>query len=227
VDMAASSGRHQPPPGWYPDNARPDLLRYWDGNAWTAQVMPRAQPPRQPPATKRKGSKVSWLALGGFVIGLFAVIGACHNGQALKSVDLKGGKIEYYSSTVGKDISKGTIEDNQSQVEQRLQELESSAQAAPNEDDALARDLTGNWTDTSGRAYRIDQYGAEGVIQEQSPYGVTAVGSGTVHRNRFSFEFQAVDGSSGVGELNILDQNTLRGTFTNFFTGEVNEELHR
>lgn len=27
--------RALPPPGWYPDNSNPFLLRYWNGNAWT------------------------------------------------------------------------------------------------------------------------------------------------------------------------------------------------
>ena len=27
--------------GWYPDNHDPSLLRYWDGQGWTAQTRPR------------------------------------------------------------------------------------------------------------------------------------------------------------------------------------------
>jgi endonuclease YncB( thermonuclease family) len=30
--------RALPPPGWYPDNQNPFLLRYWDGTAWTAHT---------------------------------------------------------------------------------------------------------------------------------------------------------------------------------------------
>ena len=44
-----------PVPGWYPDAANPQLLRWWDGYAWTqhAQPNPAAAPPppvQRPPA---------------------------------------------------------------------------------------------------------------------------------------------------------------------------------
>lgn len=29
-------------PGWYPDNANPAVLRYFDGNAWTSSTRPRS-----------------------------------------------------------------------------------------------------------------------------------------------------------------------------------------
>ncbi|MFC7403900.1 DUF2510 domain-containing protein [Georgenia alba] len=39
-----------PAPGWYPDNADPRFLRWWDGNAWTPHTQPRPQPQPQPQA---------------------------------------------------------------------------------------------------------------------------------------------------------------------------------
>lgn len=39
-----------PSPGWYADQANPQLLRWWDGNAWTQHTQPNPQQPQQPPA---------------------------------------------------------------------------------------------------------------------------------------------------------------------------------
>ncbi|WP_363320425.1 DUF2510 domain-containing protein [Pseudonocardia sp.] len=30
-----------PPQGWYPDPERGDLLRWWNGSAWTESTAPR------------------------------------------------------------------------------------------------------------------------------------------------------------------------------------------
>jgi hypothetical protein len=34
-----------PPQGWYPDPNQPGLLRWWDGQAWTAQTQPSTTGP--------------------------------------------------------------------------------------------------------------------------------------------------------------------------------------
>ncbi|MGQ0631970.1 MAG: DUF2510 domain-containing protein [Sporichthyaceae bacterium] len=53
----------QAPAGWYPDNANPSQLRFWDGMAWTEQVAlrtaavpaTRAAPPPPPPSDSSGG----------------------------------------------------------------------------------------------------------------------------------------------------------------------------
>ena len=34
-----------PPQGWYPDPSQPGLLRWWDGQAWSAQTQPSTTGP--------------------------------------------------------------------------------------------------------------------------------------------------------------------------------------
>jgi hypothetical protein len=38
---AGEQASASPVAGWYPDAARSDLLRYWDGQAWTEHTAPR------------------------------------------------------------------------------------------------------------------------------------------------------------------------------------------
>ncbi len=46
-----------PPPGWYPDQADPRYVRWWDGRQWTPHVQPARppQPPRPAPGGPQPG----------------------------------------------------------------------------------------------------------------------------------------------------------------------------
>jgi endonuclease YncB( thermonuclease family) len=59
--------RALPPPGWYPDNQNPFLLRYWDGHAWTGhtRMAGRTTTPAKGPGFGR-----------GLLVGLLAGAGA-------------------------------------------------------------------------------------------------------------------------------------------------------
>ncbi|MEV0697379.1 phospholipid scramblase-related protein [Saccharopolyspora sp. NPDC050389] len=61
-----------PPPGWYPDQADPRYVRWWDGRQWTPHVQP-AQPvqqqhpqyPQQHPAAQQNDASAIEMAMGG------------------------------------------------------------------------------------------------------------------------------------------------------------------
>ncbi|GAA4611888.1 phospholipid scramblase-related protein [Saccharopolyspora hordei] len=51
-----------PPPGWYPDQADPRYVRWWDGRQWTPHVQPAQQP--APPQADVSALEVSFGSTG-------------------------------------------------------------------------------------------------------------------------------------------------------------------
>ncbi|UPK64677.1 DUF4352 domain-containing protein [Rhodococcus pyridinivorans] len=65
-----------PPAGWHPDPANPNLERYWDGQQWTSQTQPRGQLPPAPlaaPVVGKKKPKWPWAVLTVLVLFIIAV----------------------------------------------------------------------------------------------------------------------------------------------------------
>lgn len=80
-----------PGPGWYPDPARPDRLRYWDGLNWTDQDStdgpPPPQPPWYPPPSRTSGFAVASLVLSlVWLGGLGSVLAIIFGTQAKKEI---------------------------------------------------------------------------------------------------------------------------------------------
>ncbi|MCL1846454.1 MAG: DUF2510 domain-containing protein [Coriobacteriia bacterium] len=91
----------QTPAGWYPDPAGDtSLVRYWDGQAWTAQTQPMVNPQQMssigiPPVTpqpvyapgqaiptygvEQAGKDRKGFALTGMIIGIASVLLCCFN----------------------------------------------------------------------------------------------------------------------------------------------------
>jgi hypothetical protein len=217
--VVSRGATRQTPAGWHPDPlGPPGQLRWWDGSRWTAAVQTPSAPDRAralgPASTpKRARRTIGWAALGGFVLAVSGVVMAITRGQDVCEVSATG--VKFCESDEPSQVEQG-----QAQIDQQVSQFEEQAsQLDANVDDPNAADLAGTWTSEAGFTYVIEQWGAEAVITEIGPGNLTsAVGMGTIDGNAFSFDFQAADGSFGVGELTI-DGDTLTGGFFNSTIG--------
>lgn len=155
----------------------------------------------------RRQRRIAWGALGTFVIlaGL-AIYAAKH--QGVKTVDFSHGTISFYQ------VHTSQIEQKQSALRVAVQQAKSSAQAQATPSSS-ASDLSGTWQSSAGLTYTITQYGGTAVVEESSPFGLTAVGQGTVAGNTATFDYRAVDGSTGRASLQMVDASTIDASFEN------------
>lgn len=58
-------------PGWYPDPAGGDGLRYWTGSAWSGEVRPQRQPDRPP---GQRPPAWLWWVVGALALGLVVTL---------------------------------------------------------------------------------------------------------------------------------------------------------
>lgn len=238
-------GANRPPtglPGWYSDPWQPGRgQRYWDGSNWTpmtapigptmpqhaaAGMPPRAaagMPPRMavPSPRPRRFGKIFGLSTAAFVLAVAVVLYAILQGQEIKKVS-PSGDIEFYSSGGGTEFSSDEIKQRQNSMDSRLSDLEQRArQSAEAEPEPVADlvDLSGTWSGANGLSYEIEQFDNQAVIQEVSLFGITATGFGEVDGTRVTFSYQAIDNSTGIADLELVDEHTLEGTFQNHTFG--------
>ncbi len=231
-----ADGSNQVPPGWHPDPmGQPGVLRYWDGARWTRHV---AQVGGAPPAERtvapkppghRVGRTIRWGTLGTFVLVVVVVAVAMLNGQQVSKISADG-TIEFYSSgdraATEPDVVQDSIESQQDQIDERVEDLEANAQEVGVDDPGLA-DFDGNWTGANGLTYVISQFGDAAVIEERTQYGTSAYGEGTVDGRRAVFFFTAFDGSQGEADLTLVTENRIEGSFVNYAFGTSGAVLTR
>lgn len=243
------TGANRPPtghqPGWYPDPWQGGRHRYWDGRRWTPMTGPNGPgpPPTAAPmaaptaaamaaaapvgaappsahARPRRIGRIFSLSVATFLLAVLVMAYALARGQEIKRVSPTG-DIEFYSSGGGTEFSSEEIEQRQESMDQRLSELEQRArESGGSQPPSDAVDLSGTWEGANGLRYQIEQFGSEAVIQEISIYGVTATGYGEVDETgAAAFSYQAIDGSSGVADLELVSEDRLEGTFENHAYG--------
>jgi hypothetical protein len=213
----------RPEPGWYADpSTQGRQERWWDGSDWTDRVRAFADPQVEPPAKRERSRFPIRLALPLLILLVAAgvIAYAMARDQDVEGVRFGDGGLEVAFAS-SRSVSSTEIEEKQGELEQEVQSLKETAQSeartappAP-----AATDLSGDWAGANGLSYRIQQFGANAVITEMSPFGISAVGQGTVGADGARFSYQAADGSTGEAALRLVNSSTLEGTFTNFSFG--------
>jgi uncharacterized protein DUF2510 len=211
-------------PGWYPDpSTQGRQERWWDGSDWTERVRSFAAPDTAPPTARKGGSRIPArfavpiliVLIGGGVIAY-----AMARDQDVEGVKLSDSGIEVAFASSG-SVSSTEIEAKQADLEQQVRALRDNArsEASSRPPPPATTDLSGNWLSPTGLRYQIQQFGANAVITEMSPWGISAAGQGTVNGDEATFAYQAADGTTGQAVLRLTDDSTLEGTFTNHTVG--------
>jgi hypothetical protein len=86
---------------------------------------------------------------------------------------------------------------------QLVRDAQAQAGASPTES---AVDLTGQWTSSNGLIYVLQQFGDQFVVQEVSPFGLTAVGIGAIDGTRGQFVGATFEATRRDGNL-LLEAN--------------------
>jgi hypothetical protein len=212
-------------PGWFPDPGN-GVERWWSGRGWTTQTRPLPQPnrleprvsvgqPAKPVRPERRRRRLAWFPILVLLIAVTFVGIAMWRGQQIKSVGLNG-NITFYERGDSTDVANEEYERRQEQLDERLSELEKAPPTSGTPSGSEFADISGVWTGDPGVSYLIEQSGSAVFFTEQGAYGPSAVGYGTIVGARFTFEFEALNGSSGTGELVLRSDGSLAGSFTSY-----------
>ena len=86
-------------------------------------------------------------------------------------------------------------------------------------------DISGYWYSNNGLVYQVEQYGNGAVVQEESSYGVTAVGEGVVYNDRADFNYRAFNNSSGQAIFYFRSDGTILAEFNNATYGTSSQAI--
>jgi hypothetical protein len=178
---------------------------------------PQSQPPAPGSGRRRISIKVKLTGLLVFVvlagIGIYAAV---H--QGVSSINFKQGTISF------QPLHPSSIKNNQSALQSELSQARANAQAQAAPAPSVLN-IAGYWHSSSGYTYDIEQYGANVVIQEETPYGITAVGEGQVSGSEADFDYRAYDGSTGEAIFAIESSTTIDATFENYSYGTTSQAI--
>jgi hypothetical protein len=180
-------------------------------------------PPQQSPASqpKPKSGKRRRIAWGGgafilLVLAGIAIYAAVH--QGVKTINFKQGTISFQT------VHPASIKNSQPLIKSELSQARARAQQQPAPAQSVP-DIAGYWDSSSGLTYYIEQYGNNAVVQEQSAYGITAVGEGVVYDTRANFDFRTFNGSVGQAVFYFEASDTIDAYFENYTYGTSSQAV--
>ena len=175
--------------------------------------------PRQPP--RRKRHRIAWAALGTFLIlAILAIYATVH--QGVRTINFKQGSISFQTlrpSEIQQQQPRiqAEVSAARANVQQNVQQQAGPAASVPN--------ISGYWYSNSGLVYQVEQYGNGAVVQEESSYGVTAVGEGLVFDDHADFNYRAFNNSSGQAIFSFRSDGTILAEFNNTTYGTSSQAI--
>jgi hypothetical protein len=166
---------------------------------------PGAQPPSPQPKDRRR--RFRWGAVATFVV-LVAIAAYATLHQGVKTINFTNGTISF------NQVGTSKIQQQQPTLRAQVSQAVSRARDQATSGSGTV-DFAGEWSSNYGLTYVIAQYGDQVVVQERSPYGITAVGQGTVQGDSADFGYEAVDGSIGQAVFTLVDSQTIDANFDN------------
>ena len=170
---------------------------------------------RQPPRRKRR--RIAWAALGTFLIlAIIAIYATVH--QGVRTINFKQGTISFQT------LRPSEIRQQQPRIKSEVSAARANVQqqAVPA---ASVPNISGYWYSNSGLVYYVEQYGNGAVVQEESSYGVTAVGEGVVYDDHADFNYRAFNNSSGQAIFDFRGDGTILAEFSNTTYGTSSQAI--
>ncbi len=227
---------------WAADPYGRNQMRYYDGREWTDTVsnggvvsLDPATPRMPIPSTsdaQRRRKTPRWRPVGSIpslvlLLVVAVVIGAFATGQVPTFLKFgPDGVVEMHFESAAGDVAQSDIKDAAGDLERAAVENEAAAREGAPAAEPQDADVSGEWIGDNGLTYAFQQFGANVTWQEISPYGVTAVGEGSVDGNVVAGRFTAVNNTYGLFRL-MLTGDELAGTINNDVYGSFDVTLRR
>lgn len=198
---------------------------------------------------KNRSSEGRWKIIAGIAVGMLVmgiVFYSFQSGLMVSKVKVPGVELEFSersgmgSVAPSEEVDDPQLRENQSRLESKLAELErqlaqrQSGEGPQAADDNLYSEpvpataapmIAGQWFNSQGLTYIVQQQGSYITIQELNPLlGITAVGEGNISGHQVNVSYSTAVGTIGQATLQISDDGrAMSGQARDLLTGVTME----